>query len=285
MKTLPKQPNLDYLRREAKALKSQHRNSDRSICEVIGHFDLSLQNLNTETILKRNFSILDAQRVVARQYGFASWRRLNLYVAKCSSKIKFNSELNKKLLFQLNEVEAYIDSIGVGNFIKSDKPMLDDLTTAAANVMNTVFDQYGWPGPEIVGRDGVDACWMIVCHAVRDSGLNWRACELMENALPNGLIDGRAHALLLDRCLTLSGKPSVYGSSAGFDQNGRLLLSNDVIDADNLDRRRATVGFDSFETTKSAILERSKIEGWDVYADREEFDQYKLKLASEGGYI
>ena len=28
------------------------------------------------------FSILDAQRVIARQYGFASWRRLKLFIQK-----------------------------------------------------------------------------------------------------------------------------------------------------------------------------------------------------------
>jgi len=77
MKILPERPNLSFLLREAKKLKSAHRSGDNSICATIGHFDISLHGLSDEAIFDTRFSILDAQRVVARQYGFSSWARLN----------------------------------------------------------------------------------------------------------------------------------------------------------------------------------------------------------------
>ena len=83
MKNLPKHPNLQFLLREAKAMKSAHRSGDTSICGIVGHFDISLHGLSAQEIFDTRFSILDAQRVVARQYGFSSWTRLKKYVQRC----------------------------------------------------------------------------------------------------------------------------------------------------------------------------------------------------------
>lgn len=83
MKALPDRPDIRYLAREAKALKSRHRRGDPGVCEAVGHFDTSLHGLTDRQILERRFSILDAQRVVARRYGFASWTKLIRHVEAC----------------------------------------------------------------------------------------------------------------------------------------------------------------------------------------------------------
>jgi len=80
MRTLPVRPNLQFLSREAKAIKSSHRNGDSTVCSIIGRFDTSLHGLSNQQILDTKFSILDAQRVVARLYGFSSWSRLKFFV-------------------------------------------------------------------------------------------------------------------------------------------------------------------------------------------------------------
>jgi len=82
MKIIPERPNLNFLLREAKALKTRHRNRDKSICATIGHFDTSLHGLSEQAIFDTHFSILDAQRVLARQYGFSSWSRLKKFVLR-----------------------------------------------------------------------------------------------------------------------------------------------------------------------------------------------------------
>ena len=99
MKFLPTQPSLEFLSREARELKSQHRAKDNSVCKTIGHFDTSFHGLKNDEIFARKFSILDAQRVTARQYGFASWRRLKLFVQKSTNQANdYNTELRDVLL-------------------------------------------------------------------------------------------------------------------------------------------------------------------------------------------
>ena len=70
MKNLPERPNLQFLLREAKSLKSAHRNGEKGICATIGHFDTSLHGLSDEAIFDTRFSILDAQRFKGREYCF-----------------------------------------------------------------------------------------------------------------------------------------------------------------------------------------------------------------------
>jgi len=59
MKYLPERPNLLFLLREAKKLKSAHRNGDKSICATIGHFDTSLHGLSDQAI--KRYSTRDFQ--------------------------------------------------------------------------------------------------------------------------------------------------------------------------------------------------------------------------------
>lgn len=285
MKYLPTQPNLDYLRREAKSLKSSHRMHDKNICEIIGHFDLSLHNLSNHDIFKHQFSILDAQRVVARQYGFASWRRMKLYVERCSSTNDIDSGLRNELLVRKAKVDEFTLSTRGRKYRNSPEPIETQLAEEAASFLNPVFDQHGWPGPELVGRDGMEACFLILGIAVLDSALNLRACELMRNKLPSGAVQGYWYANLSDRYLALCGKPTVYGTTPEWDEKGEFSLSKDVIDPQNLDKRRARVGFNSFDRDNEYVVKRANENGDKIECDRAEFESYKHRISKLGGYI
>jgi len=118
--------------------------------------------------------------------------------------------------------------------------------------VNSVYDRYCWPGPEIIGRDGVEACNWIVGHAVASSELQIRTTELMKAALPCGHLYGYYYANLLDRRLALAYLPTVFGSF--FSKTKRV--------------------FSAAEET---------IQG--LYPDRVEWDTHKKDIAKKGGYI
>ena len=83
MKSLPKSPNLDYLKKEAKKLRASHRNRDRESCHRIRHFDTSFANQSEEEIYNSKFSLLDAQRIISREYGFSSWAKIKRFYRVC----------------------------------------------------------------------------------------------------------------------------------------------------------------------------------------------------------
>ena len=112
MKILPELPNLQFLLREAKAIKSRHRSGDTSVCETIGHYDTSLHARTNEEIFDTRFSILDAQRVVARQYGFSSWARMKGFVERgLAGKNPTDIELRTTLLNRYKELTSLTQDI------------------------------------------------------------------------------------------------------------------------------------------------------------------------------
>jgi len=80
MKSLPKKPNLAFLKKDAKALRAIHRQGDSACCEQLRNNDSSYKNKSDTEILASRFSINDAQRIVAREYGYASWATLKRYI-------------------------------------------------------------------------------------------------------------------------------------------------------------------------------------------------------------
>jgi ankyrin repeat protein len=69
---LPQEPSLEQLRKQAKDLLEQYRAADRAAVVEVQQFE---HNPNAAT-----FALHDAQRVLARAYGFQSWPKLKAFV-------------------------------------------------------------------------------------------------------------------------------------------------------------------------------------------------------------
>ena len=69
---LPEQPNLEQLCNQAKDLLRDYRSGDAAVVAEVHRFELNPD--------KDTFALHDAQRVIARAYGFASWPKLKAFV-------------------------------------------------------------------------------------------------------------------------------------------------------------------------------------------------------------
>ena len=289
MKQLPPRPNLDYLYREAKAIKSRHRRADESICPIIGHFDTSLQNSSYEKIFSHQFSILDAQRVVARQYSFSSWRRLKCFVESArAGEYPKDPVLAKRVIDHDKLIMAAQKAIReLGGNRKTRYDNYRKLTLKSTDILRPAYESYGWPGPEVIGKEGFDALISLAGNALYDSEFQKQTLAVMSDALPEGKAYGYWYASFKDRYLILSNQPTVYGISfVGYmdDQGSYQLLESDVIDRENLNKRRAQVGHISYAVEKKCIERQAKEEEWSVGTFDQEVAR-KNKLAMEGGYI
>lgn len=68
---LPARPSLDHLKREAKALRAAFRQGETA----------AVERVTTTLGLRGALKLTDAQRVIAREYGFATWAKLRAHVA------------------------------------------------------------------------------------------------------------------------------------------------------------------------------------------------------------
>jgi hypothetical protein len=72
---LPRHPDLDYIKKQAKQLLAAHRDSNRQACQLwrrLGRF----VDASDDEILGARLTLADAQYAVALHYGFASWAKL-----------------------------------------------------------------------------------------------------------------------------------------------------------------------------------------------------------------
>ena len=69
---LPEQPNLEQLRKQAKDLLKNYRSGDAAAIAEVERFERNPQ--------REGFTLTDAQRVLARAYGFQSWPKLKAFV-------------------------------------------------------------------------------------------------------------------------------------------------------------------------------------------------------------
>jgi hypothetical protein len=116
------------------------------------------------------------------------------------------------------------------------------IDTANTERVKAIVRQYGWPSPELVGRDGAEAAFLLVQHA--DFAFQKKMLPLVEKAYRSGGLSGQSYALLLDRMLVGEGKPQVYGTQAKgvAEWKGQEPVLEPIEDEANVDKRRAEVG-------------------------------------------
>ncbi|HEY6330004.1 MAG TPA: DUF6624 domain-containing protein [Blastocatellia bacterium] len=152
-----------------------------------------------------------------------------------------NPALRSELLDRL-EQDQNIRGELMKKGLKDPDPVLlkkmQDIDDANADRMVDIINQYGWPGPALVGRDGTEAAFVLIQHADR---------ELQENVLPfikraylDRELPGQDYALLVDRILIGKKKLQRYGTQVHF--NGKEPEPDPIEDPANVDKRRAVLG-------------------------------------------
>lgn len=105
MKSLPDKPNLEFLKKEAKALRAMHRQANPACCQRLRDNDCSFRHKADREILAAKISINDAQRIVAREYGYSSWTTLKQYIEALDSPLYHG--VSDKATYQQQVAESY----------------------------------------------------------------------------------------------------------------------------------------------------------------------------------
>jgi outer membrane protein OmpA-like peptidoglycan-associated protein len=150
---------------------------------------------------------------------------------------------DQKYRVRLNDIEQ-----NYGSQSKEWEELIDKIKSIdSLNLirLKQIIDQYGWPGPELVGDNGNAAVFLVVQHA--DIKTQEKYLPVMREAVKNGNAFASDLALLEDRVAVGQGKKQIYGSQIIKDpKTGKDTLAT-IEDFQNVDKRRAEVGLGSLE--------------------------------------
>ena len=96
---LPERPNLEHLKKQAKRLLAAYRQGDAEAVAEVTQFERNPD--------PAHFALADAQRVLARTYGFASWKKLKAYLITGAIQ-RGDSESLRALIAELSNPQAVL---------------------------------------------------------------------------------------------------------------------------------------------------------------------------------
>lgn len=168
-----------------------------------------------------------------------------------------NRELHDELLSMQHEdrrvLQELVDNGELGTV--EYHPKIREIHERNNARIKGIIKQYGWPGLSLVGKEGAEAAWLIVQHAVLDAKFMGSCLGLLGQAIKSGEAEGKHFAYLQDRVLTMSGRPQIYGTQHDVDEDGIAfpLPIENPIEVDNL---RKEMGLGALAEATSQIQER-----------------------------
>ncbi len=179
--------------------------------------------------------------------AFMTWLKAHHAHAKPATPVKpSDPALRATLLGMLKRDQAARQAVIRAQGTKHQQaPLRKMLAVDAANLrrLAPMLDRHGFPTPARVGRDGVQAAFILVQHADRDPALQARMLPQLAKLRAKGLVSGQDLALLTDRVLHAQGKPQRYGTQFGHDKaHPDVMVPQPMLDPAHVDARRAKLG-------------------------------------------
>lgn len=114
--------------------------------------------------------------------------------------------------------------------------------------LRSIFDQYGFPGYDLVGKKGSNNFWLMVQHCDKDVSFQQAVLKAMETELPKHNADPKSFAYLADRVSLNTGRKQIYGTQVTYNTDSCQAIPKPLADSLNVDRRRSKIGLESIES-------------------------------------
>lgn len=151
------------------------------------------------------------------------------------------AEARRQLAERGRADQAVREGVGVGGVVDSAQIAAMTRTDWANTTwLKAYVARWGWPTAAQVGREAVDAAFLIVQHAVHDTAFMRAMLPAIEQAHRRGDLDGGAVAMLTDRVEVKAGHGQIYGTQLSL-QGGRWVL-DPIADSAGVDARRKRMG-------------------------------------------
>tara|TARA_B110000240_G_scaffold82047_1_gene93547 strand:- start:2260 stop:2931 length:672 start_codon:yes stop_codon:yes gene_type:complete len=158
-------------------------------------------------------------------------------------KLNHNKELAEELIDM-----ATIDQIAAGPFKRDDFATYEKYKTFKDSVfrvnkikLEKIFNQYNYPGIDLVGKDGETSFWVMTQHSDFDTIFQNKILIALKKQVKKGNAKPAHLALLTDRILLNRKEKQVYGTQVSYNKQGQA-FSVFLKDSINVDYKRQEVG-------------------------------------------
>jgi hypothetical protein len=136
-------------------------------------------------------------------------------------------------------------------------PLIAAIDRRTTHRMQEVIAAHGWPGHDLVGRDGARAAWLLVQHADHAPDFQRRCLTELEQAVARGQAAPVHLAYLEDRVAVRQGRPQRYGTQLDDDLSPRP-----IEDETHVDERRRQLGLPPMAEYRREHLASLTKAGW-----------------------
>lgn len=112
-------------------------------------------------------------------------------------------------------------------------------------ILKAIFNKYGYPNYDLVGKKGANNYWLCVQHCDHDLKFQQQVLTGMEKDVKANKADGKNYAYLTDRVNVNSGKPQLYGTQVDWKDDSAV--AKELKDPDTVNQRRASVDLGTLE--------------------------------------
>ncbi len=152
-----------------------------------------------------------------------------------------NASLRDALLsLQRRDLELRAALEAEGTLFDGYHPRMEAVHLDNARQLRELIATHGWPTESTVGKDGAEAAWLVVQHAISDPPFMRHCRDLIERAVAEGRAPAWQFAYLDDRIRVSEGKPQRFGTQYDVTPEGPALYPVDA--PKHLDQRRQQFG-------------------------------------------
>jgi len=123
----------------------------------------------------------------------------------------------------------------------------DSVFTTHQKRLEEIFEESGFPGYDLVGKEGSMDFWLMVQHSDHVPDFQEKVLSQMKAQVDKGNADPANYGLLVDRVNLNTGKPQVYGTQVAYRAGICQAYSRDLADSANVNQRRKSIGLPPLE--------------------------------------
>ena len=159
-------------------------------------------------------------------------------------KVEFNQNLKEELkrMEKIDQIAAYIPQ---GEYVEmSEKEwgsFKDSVFTTHQKRIAEIFNEFGFVGYDLAGKDGSDNFWVMVQHSDHLPEFQEKVLEEMKKHVDKGNATPQYYGYLVDRVNINTGKEQLYGTQFDYNEFGQAFPKN-ITDTTGINGRRISLG-------------------------------------------
>jgi len=165
-------------------------------------------------------------------------------------KVAFNQELANELkkMAEIDQIAAYIPQ---GKYKKLSEAewnsFKDSVFTTHQKRIKEIFDQNGFVGFDLAGKEGSVNFWLMVQHSDHNPKFQKEVLEKMKIEVDKGNAPPSNYGLLVDRVKLNTGQKQVYGTQVAYNLKTGQAYPKKLADSVTVNDRRKSIGLEPIE--------------------------------------